>query len=104
MIEITENNFDNEIKDGIVLVDFWAPWCGPCKMLNPILERFESRIKIVKVNIDTEMNIAKRFNIKAVPTILIFNNKKIMYTYVGVQRYDTLDKNISMLESLKSLK
>lgn len=98
MIFKPENNFDEEIKEGIVLVDFWASWCVPCKKLEPVLVKLEPIAKIIKVNIDNELDLAKRFNIKAVPTIIIFKDGKLMNTYIGIQQYDILKTYISSLK------
>ena len=75
MIEGNENNFDTLIKDGDVLVDFFATWCGPCKMLAPELEEIKDKIKIVKIDVDKNPNLCKKFGIMSVPTLIYFKTK-----------------------------
>lgn len=77
---INENEFEATIANGVVLLDFFATWCGPCKMLTPVLEELSEelagKIEIVKVDVDQSSNLATRFNIMSVPTMLIFKNGK----------------------------
>jgi len=75
--ELDEKNFEEFIKKGLVLIDFWAPWCGPCRMLGPILDELEKEItyiKFGKVNVDQEANLAEKYQISAVPTLIIFKD------------------------------
>lgn len=92
--EIQADRFDNAIRDGIVLVDFWAPWCGPCRMQEPILDQVASEIgtkaSIIKVNVDESPSVAAQFGIKGIPTLILFKGGKAVGQYVGVQRKDTL--------------
>jgi thioredoxin 1 len=80
IIEVTDMNFDQEVlqSDKPVVVDFWAPWCGPCRMLAPIFEQlaqqYGDKIKFVKVNVDENPTSAIRFNIRGIPTVMIFKN------------------------------
>lgn len=87
-ITITNKNFDQEVlaSDKPVLVDFWATWCGPCRMLAPIIEEIaESRsdIKVGKVNVDEEGELAVRFGISSIPTVMVFKNGDIAAQAVG---------------------
>lgn len=86
MREINNNNFNDETKEGIVLVDFWANWCGPCKMLTPVLEQLSSEIKDVKffkVNVDENGELAQQFRIASIPTVMIFKNGEVVDKMMG---------------------
>ncbi len=86
MIEATKETFVEEINsEEKVLVDFWAPWCGPCKMLSGTLEQIqkETNIKIVKVNVDDESELASTYNIRSLPTLILFKNGEMVNQIVG---------------------
>ena len=90
VIELNEANFENEVEknNGLVLVDFWASWCGPCKMLSPIVDEIaEERndIKVCKINVDEEQALAAKFGIMSIPTLVIFKNGNIVNKTIGVQ-------------------
>ena len=79
-------NFDETIASGTGLVDFWASWCGPCKMIAPIVEEIAAErpdITVGKVNVDEEMDLARRFGIASIPTILVFKNGELSKTSIG---------------------
>lgn len=88
-ITLTKENFENEVlnSDIPVLVDFWATWCGPCKMIAPIVEEIaeenEGKIKVGKVNVDDESDLAAEFRISSIPTLLVFRNGQIVHNSVG---------------------
>ncbi len=89
LIELNDSNFDSEIAgDQPVLVDFWAEWCQPCKMLMPTIEkvatRYEGKAKIGKVNIDDSRETAMKFNIQSIPTLLLFKNGEVKQQFVGL--------------------
>jgi thioredoxin 1 len=90
MFEVTEASFDDEVlgADRPVLVDFWAPWCGPCKALAPFLEQIERDrpdVKVVKVNIEDERALVERLGVASVPTVMRFDNGTPTQTVVGLK-------------------
>ena len=85
---LTEQNFDQKIAQGVVLIDFFAPWCGPCKMLTPILEKLKaevSSIHVYQVDTDQSFNLASRFEITAVPTVILFKEGKLVQKVSGLK-------------------
>lgn len=93
---INKNEFDQVISSGAVLVDFYADWCGPCKMLAPVLEglskEYEGKVEIVKVNVDNDGEIAQRFGIMSIPTLILFKDGQLVKQVVGFQPKPALVK------------
>jgi thioredoxin len=89
ILVLTQENFSSEVLQSItpVLVDFWAEWCGPCKMITPILEEladeYEGRVKIAKINIDEQQELAAEYGIRAIPTLLLFDKGQVADQIVG---------------------
>jgi thioredoxin len=87
--EVTDSNFQAEvIESGVpVLVDFWAPWCGPCRMVAPVVEELAEergeQLKVVKLNIDENQNTAMQFNVLSIPTLMLFRNGEVAKTVIG---------------------
>lgn len=98
--ELDSSNFEAAISASVpVVVDFWAPWCGPCKAIAPILEELATElgdaVKICKVNVDNNSEIAGKFEIRAIPTILVFKNGAVADTIVGLTSKDDLKAKLS---------
>ena len=102
-VEITAENFDAEVAKypGVVLIDFWATWCGPCKMIAPVIEEltkdYSGRAKICKVNVDDNAQLSARFSISSIPTLLLLKNGKVMIQTVGIISKAEIQKRIDSL-------
>ena len=87
--ELTENDFAEHIRSGVTLVDFWAPWCGPCRMQSPILDQVaqkrQGQAKVAKVNIDAAPGIATAQGVQSIPTMIVFKDGEPVQTFVGVR-------------------
>ncbi len=89
VITITKENFEDEVlnSDKPVLVDFWAEWCGPCRMLSPVVDEFaeeNSEVKVGKINVDEQPELAMKFNVMTIPTLIVFKNGEVTNKSVGV--------------------
>lgn len=94
-VKLTSENFENEVlkTNKKVLIDFWATWCGPCRMLHPIVDEIANEletVKICKVNVDEQPELAKKYNIMAIPTMLVVNDGEIENRLVGLQKKEVI--------------
>ena len=101
---ITDATFEQETKEGLVLIDFWATWCGPCRMQAPILEQLEAEfdeddLKIVKIDVDENPETARSFGIMSIPTLMFKKNSKIVKQVAGVHTKDQLKAIIEEINS-----
>ncbi|NLA78294.1 MAG: thioredoxin [Erysipelothrix sp.] len=96
---VTANDFDEAVKNGVVLVDFYADWCGPCKMIAPILEQlqdeYDGKLEIVKVDVDAEGSLAQRFSIMSIPTLMLFKDGNALGQVLGFQAKPMLKQFIA---------
>ena len=101
IIEGTDANFENQViaeREKLVLVDFWAPWCGPCKMIDPHLKALAAvreDVKVVKMNVDECQSVPAKFGIRSIPTMMIFKNGELAETRTGAMSKGELEKWVS---------
>jgi len=103
VLNLDDNNFDSEINKGAtpVLVDFWAPWCGPCRMIAPVLDKIADAMAgqaiVAKVNVDEAPGVASRFRVSSIPTLLFFKNGEVREQVVGLQSEADLTSRLKAL-------
>lgn len=100
VIKVTDTNFDGVTNDGVSLVDFFAPWCGPCKAMSPIIEELAKEypnVRIGKLDVDENPETSSKFGIKSIPTIILFKDGEVVSRKVGMSSKDQLK---SIIESL----
>ncbi|MFB6467928.1 thioredoxin [Cytobacillus sp. Hz8] len=96
---VTDQTFSAETSSGLVLADFWAPWCGPCKMIAPVLEEIDAemgdKVKIVKLDVDENQETAAKFGVMSIPTLLVFKDGEVVDKVVGFQPKEALTERLS---------
>lgn len=96
VLHLTKDNFDETVKEGLVMLDFWATWCGPCRMQAPILEQLDTEcggnVKVCKIDVDEQPELAKRFGIMSIPTLIAFKDGRQLEKRVGVQTLEQLQE------------
>ncbi len=91
LLHVTDSNFNEEVLEskGLVLVDFWAPWCGPCRMLGPVIEELademSDKVKVCKMNVDEEREVSMKYGIMSIPTVMLFKDGEIVESMIGLQ-------------------
>lgn len=88
-LTITDDNFSAETKEGLTLVDFWAPWCGPCRLVGPVIDEiagdFQGRLKVGKLNVDENMKTSEKYRVMSIPTVMLFKDGEAVEVMVGAQ-------------------
>lgn len=100
---IKESEFINEVKDGLVLVDFYADWCGPCKMLSPVLEQInneDDEVKVIKVNIDDSAFLANYYQVQSIPTLVLLKNGEFLHKMIGFKPKKVIEELIERGKNL----
>ncbi|WP_304179853.1 thioredoxin [Leptotrichia trevisanii] len=100
-LSLNKDNFEQSIANGVALVDFWAEWCGPCKMQLPIIEEFSSEMEgkatIGKVNVDEQLELAQSFGIQSIPTLILFKDGKPVKKLVGLHSKESLYEEVNQV-------
>ncbi|ERN52474.1 MULTISPECIES: thioredoxin [Alkalihalophilus] len=94
IVNVTDQTFASETSEGVVLADFWAPWCGPCKMIAPVLEELDAemgdKVKIAKLDVDENQETAGKYSVMSIPTLLVFKDGDVVDQVVGFQPKEAL--------------
>lgn len=99
IVNVSDSSFNTEVQQGTVLVDFWAPWCGPCKMIAPVLEELDGElgdsVKIAKLNVDDNPEAASKYSVMSIPTLIVFKDGQPVDKVVGFQSKEALKSVLS---------
>ncbi len=105
VIELTDANFDEQLtqKEGVTVVDFWAPWCGPCRMVGPVIEElaeeYGEEVQFAKLNVDDNQEMAQRYGVRSIPTIGFFKNGEAVGAVVGAYPKEALQEVIEQVKN-----
>lgn len=99
IVHVNDQNFDQEVSSGVTIVDFWAPWCGPCKMIAPVLEEIDSdmndSITIAKLNVDENQETAAKYGVMSIPTLYFFKDGEVVDKAIGFQPKEMLMQRLN---------
>lgn len=98
LIHLEKEDLNKEISKGVCLVDFYADWCGPCKMLAPILEELDGNLTIIKINVDKREDLAKEYNVMSIPTVIFFKEGKEVNKFVGFREKEEIEQIIKEIK------